>query len=82
MAEISLQDINLGYNKLSKIHLEAQLITASGLALLRYSWSYLLVFILLTDLIELFSVCKVGFYSQPNSWTLCTIKKIICSIKG
>lgn len=49
MAEISLWDIFLGCNKLSKVHLEAQLITASGFELLRYSWSYTLVFIFLTD---------------------------------
>lgn len=49
MAEISLQDIYLGYNKLSKVHFEAQLSRASGLELLKYSWSYILVFIFLTD---------------------------------
>lgn len=49
ITEISLQDIYWGYNKLSKVHLKAQLVTASGLELLGYSWSYILVFILLTD---------------------------------
>lgn len=49
MSEISLQYIYLGCNKLSKVHLEAQLITASGFELLRYRWSYTLVFIFLTD---------------------------------
>lgn len=47
MAEISLQGIYLGYKKLSEVHLEAWLVTASGLELLRYSWSYILVFIFL-----------------------------------
>lgn len=33
-------------------------------------------------LVELFSDCKVGFYSQPNSRPLCTIIRIKCYIKG